>query len=85
MTDNLPGNGTYTRAIFDLLYQKAGQEVFINCKGRMGAKTMPAIALLRKNFGCDIWVTGSGTFVFAGRRVDGAYVDYVLTIPNSAL
>ena len=78
----LPPEGTYTRAIFNLLLSKAGQEVFINCKGRMGLKTMPAIALLRKKFGCDIWVTGSGTFVLAGRRVAGTYIDYVLTIPK---
>lgn len=85
VTDPLPKEGTYARAVFDLLESRAGQEVTINCQGRMGRRTGPAIRLLQSRYGCDIWNNSLGTFVLAGRRVlDGdceKYIDYVLTIP----
>lgn len=90
MTDHLPKPGTYARAVYNLLAARAGQEVTINCQGRMGRRTYPAISLLRRRYHMDIWNNSPGVFVLAGRRValEGGsekYIDFVLTIPRSGL
>lgn len=83
----LPPKGTYARSVYDLLESRAGQEVTLNVKGRMGRKMIVAIRTLRKQFGCDIWNNCPGVFVLAGRWVAAGegrkkYIDYVLTIPD---
>lgn len=83
--DHLPPSGTYARAVYDLLRAQAGNEVTINCQGRMGRRTGPAIRLLRERYHLDIWNNSPGVFVLAGRTICGAYEDYVLTIPRSGL
>lgn len=81
VTDPLPKKGTYARAVYDLLVSRSGQEVTINCQGRMGRRTGPAIRLLQSRYGCDIWNNSPGVFVLAGRTIRGVYEDFVLTIP----